>query len=163
MVTNKKRSHSRHNCQAAIQYANFNTEKFQSAKMFNCSASGLYFETEDDVAPGSDIKIKMVDHQPNIHGAETCKFYRAQVKWSRSIKNAGTNCFGIGAQYIHKSLAENDSNYFCGLCWKSMPKTKSYQIDDFVYLCPECSNRFKDIPDGLIKESIERFLNGNVV
>jgi len=50
----------------------------------------------------------------------------------------------------------------CDLCGEKNAEGEIYKSGDMIYLCPECLRKIEEAPKRL-KESIERFLSGNVV
>jgi len=59
MSTLIKRSYSRNSYEVPIMYANYDTENYYNAKMYNSGLGGMYFESERALQPGSDICIKI--------------------------------------------------------------------------------------------------------
>ena len=55
-----------------------------------------------------------------------------------------------------------DKTIQCDLCGAKNPKGEIYKSVDLIYLCPKCLRKIVAMPE-TIKESIERFLLGNVV
>ena len=168
MSTLKKRVYSRDAFEAPIMYANYGTENYYQAKMYNSSLGGVYFESEGALQPGLDIRIKMVTHSSEELGPETFKACRARVKWCEKRNKSGISCYGIGIQYLVKSHTVYGGNVDgfscpCDLCGEKVASDEILEIEDLVCLCNRCFNYFEDLPDGKIKESIRDFLIGNVI
>ena len=67
----------------------------------------------------------------------------------------GKQCVSLGIAIAH--------TISCDLCGERMPSGVSQETDDFVSLCLNCFNYLEDLPEGKIKESINKFLVGNVI
>jgi hypothetical protein len=163
-----KRAYSRKGYEAPIMYANYDTENYYHAKMYNSSIGGMYFESDHAIKQKSDICIKMVNYTPDTPGPEAYKAYRAKVKWCRKIDKSETSFYGIGIQYLAKSHTVYGGNVHglscsCDLCGKKVPSGEIIENEDFVCLCINCFNYLEELPEGKIKESIKEFLIGNVI
>ena len=86
----EKRVAERFYLKAPIQYTTPNHKNAQNANMFNCSETGLYFETKSPLKPGNDIVVS---------GAESEKYFRANIKWCKRVGPKDKTIYGIGAQY----------------------------------------------------------------
>jgi hypothetical protein len=168
MSTIKQRAYSRKTYEAPIMYTNYDTENYFSAKMFNSSLSGVYFESERALQPESDICIKMVPQLSEAPEPELCRACRARVKWCEKINKSGISCYGIGVQYLAESHTVDGGKVHgltssCDLCGEKVPSDEILEIEDHVHLCHCCFNHFEDLPEGKIKEGIKEFLIGNVI
>ena len=168
MSTLIKRSYSRNSYEVPIMYANYDTENYYNAKMYNSGLGGMYFESERALQPGSDICIKMATHSFGKSEPEAYKAYRARVKWCKKRSKTGISCYGVGIQYLAKSHTVYGGNVHgltcsCDLCGEKVASEEILENEDFVYLCINCFNYLEDLPEGKIKESIKEFLIGNVI
>ena len=57
--TPERRVYVRHNCEAEIEWAYFNTAQYFNAKLINFSRGGVYIETPHDITPGATIIIRL--------------------------------------------------------------------------------------------------------
>ena len=163
-----KRAYSRDAYAAPIMYANYDTDNYYHAEMYNSGLGGMYFESEKAIQPGSEICIKMVNYKPDKSGPESFKAYRARVKWCKKTRKKGISCYGIGIQYLAKSHSVYGGKVHgltcsCDLCGEKMPCEEIFVNGDLVCLCINCFNYLKDLPEGKIKERIKEFLIGNVI
>ena len=163
-----KRAYSRNAYDAPIMYANYDTENYYHAKMYNSSAGGMYFESDHSIKPKSDICIKMINYRADTSGPEAYKAYRAKVRWCKKIDKDDTSCYGIGIQYLVKSHTVyggnvHGSTFSCDLCGEKMSSGEIQETDDFICLCMNCFKYLDELPEGNIKESIKEFLTGNVI
>ena len=163
MAATEKRVHLRKNYEAGIVYAPFNTDEFYSAKIFNVSDAGMCFEAERVIRPTSDICIKFENSLPDLAALHRFKFFRAKVKWCQECSLAPDRIYCIGVQYMVKYHMRHGPIYICGLCGETIPYGRLHQTDEFTYACTRCFNHLKSLPDGLIKDSIEDFMIGNVL
>jgi hypothetical protein len=163
-----KRAYSRDTYEAPIMYANYDTENYYSAKVYNNSQGGMYFESDSPIKPEADICVKMVNYSPDTSGPEAYKAYRAIVRWCKKIDKEDSSRYGIGIQYLAKSHtvyggSVHGSTHSCDLCGEKEPSEKIYETDDFICLCITCYKHLESLPEGKTKESIKRFLSGNVI
>ena len=163
-----KRAYSRDAYEAPIMYANYDTENYYHAKMYNSSAGGMYFESDHSIKPKSDICIKMINYRADISGPEAYKAYRAKVRWCKKIDKGDNSRYGIGIQYLVKSHTVYGGNVHgstcsCDLCGERMRSGEIHETDDFICLCINCFKYLDELPEGKIKESIKEFLTGNVI
>jgi hypothetical protein len=163
-----KRAYSRDAYEAPIMYANYDTENYYHAKMYNSGPGGMYFETERAIQPGSEICIKMINYPSDISGPESFKAYRARVEWCKEARKKGISCYGIGVKYLAKSHSVYGGNVHglscsCDLCGETVPCEEIFENEDLVCLCINCFNYLKNLPSDKTKESIKKFLIGNVI
>lgn len=101
MTANTKRGYARSYLQTPIMYAPANTDDYLKAITYDNSVAGMSFETEHFLQPGTDIRIKMINDEPDPHfSPEAYKIYRAQVKWCKKIlDDKNSFCYGIGVKF----------------------------------------------------------------
>ena len=164
----KERASPRNEYKAPIIYATPDKEKYVRARLRNSSVAGMYFESERGVTPGMDICIKMVNHSPESCGPEAYKAYLANVRWCQEIINSDRFHYGIGTQYLIKSLVDHrvtrcGKEASCTLCDIRIPFGQIHESDPCVYLCTDCFKHLQSIPDGFLKECVTDFMIGNVL
>jgi len=144
------------NCYAArIRYAVYNTENFIDATLCNSSEGGMYFESDTDIQPGTEICIRMTDYSPDIHGPEAREGYRAEVMWCRKVfKEENRSCYGVGARFIVN---------VCDKCGEKVLYSDIHRTDNFLFLCSACFKRLGSMSGKKIKEDVENYLMGNVL
>ncbi len=149
------RAFERDYCEVRIRYAIYNTEKYLDAKMQNSSEGGMYFQSESELHPGSEICIHRADYSPEIHGSAACKGYRAEVMWCRRLfnKDDNTSCYGVGVRFIVNT---------CEKCGETVAYSDIHRTDDFVFLCSKCLENIEKLPDG-DKQCLNKYLIGNVL
>jgi hypothetical protein len=86
----EKRVAERFYLKAPIKFTAQNQENTRNANMFNCSETGLYFETGSPLKPGIDVVVS---------GAAQERFFRANIKWCKRVGPKDKRIYGIGAQY----------------------------------------------------------------
>ncbi len=68
----------------------------RSARMYNYSTGGMYFETDYAPLPGTEIYIG-IKNSPYDAGADV---YRAEIRWRKQLKPPLSNHqFGVGVRY----------------------------------------------------------------
>jgi len=168
MQAYERRVYPRGHYEAPILYARVGSDSYYDSKMYNFSEGGVYFEPERPLAPGSDLSIIMVNHAAGTFGPEAYKSYIARIRWCRAVTAAESHRFGVGAEFLAKSheIPVVDGyriQIHCDLCGKLAGSGEITQTVDYCRLCRHCLKHVNAIPDGIIKESIHRFLCGNVV
>lgn len=154
MINVSNRAFQRNHYEARIRYAIYGTENFISAKMYNTSEGGMYFESDDELLPASEIRIMMVDVPSDI-SPEARNGYRAEVVWCRKIfKKDGTSCYGVGVRFIVN---------VCDKCGETVSYTEIERTDDFIFLCPRCVRYLEAMSGDKIKETVASYLLGNVI
>ena len=103
MTNPEKRSYARHDCEASIMCAYFNTEEFFPAKMRNYGIGGLYFESDFAFRPGSCVYIRMTSYRYDNNDADIHEGFRTmsigEIRWRMEIRNKENAYFGFGVKY----------------------------------------------------------------
>jgi ribosomal protein L37AE/L43A len=73
---------------------------------------------------------------------------------ARSKRNCGNQ--------IYKAR-ETKTQYMCDLCDKKTPFAQIRRTGQGLYLCPKCYKIISSMPRGEDKDSVMRFLMGNVI
>ena len=134
----------------------------------NYSRTGMCFESEKPLEPGSEVGIKVENYSPGSYGPEAYKFYVVRVKWSGEFDGIIPGCFFAGAEVLRKSsevfnwLLFQQTHYSCDFCGTLVSAVDVYQTED-AFFCSSCNIRYESIPEGIIKKSLNRFLIGNVI
>ena len=83
---------------ADIQFENYFSHIHYTARMYNYSLGGMYFETDYAPLPGTEIFIGIKD-SPYDSGADV---YRAQIRWRRPLPPGGSTFnYGVGVRYCN--------------------------------------------------------------
>jgi hypothetical protein len=99
----EKRTEARHDYDADIMWAYFNTSSFHGARMVNVSRSGGYFLTEEAALPGATLFIRV--HKFPVEGAHAAcpdaprTAALGEVKWCREVGSGHAPYFGVGFRY----------------------------------------------------------------
>ena len=90
------RNETRIRHKAEIQFENYFSDAHYTARMYNYSLGGMYFEADYAPLPGTEIFIGIKD-SPYDSGADV---YRAQIRWRRQL-TAGNSPYqyGVGVRY----------------------------------------------------------------
>jgi hypothetical protein len=150
------RAFSRKSCEVPILYALHNTDRYYTAKMYNSSTAGMYFESaHNGLRRGADICIRMADYKAQVHGPEIRNGYRAEVRWcSKIAKEEGGPCYGFGVRFMVNT---------CDFCGITVAYSDIHKTDHLIFLCPSCFSKLEELAgEEKIKESIENYLMGNV-
>jgi len=92
----EERECSRFGNEIPIAFNNCNSEKYNEARIYNSSSSGIYFESNISIQPGTEIYIKN-NNSTGLSGSRLC---HVEVVWCKEINDAVVFYpFGIGARY----------------------------------------------------------------
>ncbi len=162
------RAYPRTECRAPIQYAPVHSQQFQSTHMYDYSADGLCYETDQELEPESEICIVMENYAPGLSGPEGFRSYVARVRWIKLLQKNGSKHYAAGAQIVTRSheiliSASQAQRHLCDLCGALMPLSQAKGTEEGAQLCDLCFEHVDSIPSKRIRKCVERFLIGNVV
>ena len=69
----------------------------------------------------------------------------------------------VSRSHERLGVEEEEPRQHCDLCGVLMPVSRLQCTDGKAQLCEQCYNHFRSIPPGKVRESVERFLLGNVI
>ena len=168
MASQIKRAFPRKYHNTPILFNDFGSDDYMRSKMYNFSKGGMYFRSNTILRPDLNIRIVMINYTPGSYGPEAYKGYMAKIRWCReSPDSTDEEKFGIGVQFLEKSHTEfgkeaSIASYMCDLCGNITTLECIHRTDELDYLCGDCHKHLKSFPEGRIKESIKRFMAGNV-
>ena len=99
----EKRTFERHDLEARIVCAYFNTNKYTQAKLLNYCEGGLCFESDIAFKPNASIyirieKLSLKASESSLHdGFRTTTI--GEVKWCKAISVPEFYKFGVGVKY----------------------------------------------------------------
>ncbi len=100
----ERRQLERKRIETPMIYGGEDRNIYHDAMMYNCSVTGIYFESSRGLSSGTEICIRL-KIKPSLSVTEPYERFYGQVKWCREISNAGAERFGIGVQcydpFIH--------------------------------------------------------------
>lgn len=163
-----KRAFPRHQYKIPIKYAVSDHNHFLRSRVCNFSNSGICFYTMELVLPGSRAGILIDNYYPGTFGPEAYRYYYVNVKWSKKGSDGDIGFYSAGAEIIsknHEMAGEQYQNIrqLCDLCGRLCFFEDLYQEKQSILLCKECFAHYQSIPDGILKESVIRFMTGNVI
>ena len=98
-----KRNCDRYDQQALISWSYFNAKNLFSAKLRNYCESGLCFESEIELQPGTGIYIRFDKLPPNPNGHQLNEGFRTvtlgEVRWCRGVGAIGSHKYISGVKY----------------------------------------------------------------
>ena len=120
------------------------------------------------MAPEFDLSTIMLNYAPGTFGPEAYKSYIARIRWYGEGTEMEKHRFGVGAEFLAKSheipvADDHEMKSSCDLCGELCGSGEITQTLDYCSLCGHCLKHMNAMPDGMGKESIHRFLRGNVV
>ena len=97
-TTPEHRNDTRVKHKAEIQFENYFSDTHHTARMYNYSVGGMYFEADYAPLPGTEIFIGIKD-SPYDSGADV---YRAQIRWRRPLREGNSTFhYGVGVRYCN--------------------------------------------------------------
>lgn len=168
MTTLTPRAYQRLASQASFQYAPLNSEQFHPTRAHDFSAGGVCFETLEPLEPGTDICLVMETYHPEHTGLEAYRSYVASVRWTQLYAKNGSTHYLTGTRFVTRSheviTTENQLPHQpCDLCGDMLPLNKLETTAGGAHLCRYCLKHYSKLPAGKVRQSIERYLIGNVV
>lgn len=163
-----QRAYPRTLYQVPIQYAASNSNQFHSARMINYSAGGICYETDQQMELDTEITVVMDNYSPDQAGPQGYRSYLTRIRWIQQLSEQLSSHFATGSQIIARSHevltgVVGEPRYNCDLCGALMQISRLQCTHGNAHLCEPCHKHFKSIPSGKLRDSVERFLVGNVV
>ena len=93
----RNRARLSHVCQAIIREASGSCKI--PARIFNRSDTGIYFETDTQINPGTEIHINVYG---GTDGLDTDRVHHVCVAWCRKLPEDANFFYGIGARVLNK-------------------------------------------------------------
>ncbi len=98
-----KRTFERRNCNALIAFSYFNQTNSYDAKVLNCSAGGMSFQSNRFLQPGATVCIRVKEFQCSDSLKDKADGLRcmslAEVKWCNELPDAESAAYGVGVKY----------------------------------------------------------------
>ena len=91
----EQRKYKRVQYHAHIAIARSDSDSYFPGKIGNYSQQGLYFTSNAEIDPGSEINIKWIDSVPSIFDSQWKDFCRAEVIWYKQRKDDSIFDFGV--------------------------------------------------------------------
>jgi len=161
-----RRRHERESCKTSITFSEYRETDYYIATMYDKSEGGVSFETGTKLQTGWPVSILMPPARTDgIEFTRTYEAYVARVKWCQP--NGSENHYKMGAQllfqgYMSNSQEDDKAGSTCELC-ESKLFGEVYLTDEPLNLCLSCFKYLGGVLEGSTRESVIRFLMGNVV
>ena len=98
MESNPEQRHkARFKHQSSISVEEFNHGVHRDAKMFDYNDTGLYFEADFDIQPGTELSIG-IDNSPFASKPDVYENFQASIAWRKKLKNSSYS-FGYGVKF----------------------------------------------------------------
>jgi hypothetical protein len=98
-----RRNDQRFDCEEFISCSSFNNHETFEGQMLNFSKSGVYFESDAILRPGTTIYFRLIKCTVFPTEPTICEGLRntslAEVIWCKEVNNQGERCFGMGVKY----------------------------------------------------------------
>ena len=98
-----KRAFERRNCNASMVFSYFNQTKSYDARVLNCCAGGMCFQSNLLLQPGATVCIRVKEFQcsdppqDNADGLHCMSL--AEVKWCNELPAAESTAYRVGVKY----------------------------------------------------------------
>jgi hypothetical protein len=170
MVFRTQRAFHRNKSNTPARYEEVENGHFYDSRIVNFSHDGLCLEGPHPLPLAAVVSVNVLEQTPGAFGLEGCRNILGEVRWCKQNGENGGKVFDAGVRVISKkrdisdldSVAKPD-NFLCHLCGDSVLARHVTEVLEWVYLCPYCCRHFNALPQGRLKESIERYMVGNVV
>lgn len=168
MAVNEKRSYARQSVDTPLYYSVPQEDRFGVARLLNISPQGVLFESHQPLEPGQDIQLVLPKLPAYALLQNAYAGYQASIRWHAERSRKRRPSYGIGVQLLGKieemerfSILEEPIE--CDLCCKPFQTGSILRWREAVRLCTGCSDHLASIPEGVIRSSVLRFLDGNVL
>ena len=98
-----KRTFERRNCSALITFSYFNQTNSYDAKVQNCGAGGMCFQSNLFLQPGATVCIRVKEYRcaDSLNDNTDCLrgMTLAEVKWCNELSGADSDAYGVGVKY----------------------------------------------------------------
>ncbi len=163
-----QRAYPRKALQTPIRYMVSDSSQFRSTRTINFSMGGLCFETDQKLAPETEVCVVMDNYAPGISGPERYRSYLTRVRWNQPHSVPSKDIFFAGTQIMACShdvfiSSGEEPCHICDLCGAVMQECLIECTEENAQLCGPCHRHYRTIPEGQISKCVERFLIGNVV
>ena len=164
-----QRSHERSVVKIPLQYRIPDSDHLGITQLFNISEGGLYFETYRPMESSLKLEVLRTWLPEGTHTPDAYLGHEARVRWCRELQQHRRQRYGVGIQFLRETrvpsclLNLEPPPYRCDLCDRKITDEIICRRDLMVFLCPPCFKHLDTMPEGTVKESIIRFLIGNVL
>jgi PilZ domain len=167
MVHPTQRAFDRNEVEAPLQFKIPETDALAVTRLYNICQGGIYFESQQPMEPGHETTIVIPDLLAPSPAPDAYAGYRVRIRWCNELKNHEPT-YGIGAQLLAKTeelkkTAILEMPFGCELCGRNLRKGSICSVKGTVCLCLPCYKHLEKIPEGSVRESILRFIDGNVI
>ena len=94
----ERRKSKRIEYQSAIMHNTNPPDFFYSGTMYNFSAEGLYFESNEDLLKGDQISISIKEPPPQLK-KDTDQYINIKIMWARDLQDSSYQV-GYGAKLL---------------------------------------------------------------
>jgi hypothetical protein len=92
----ERRESERFQCNTAILHNTCPPDFFYRGTMYNFSAGGLYFESDEDLLQGDEITVSIKNPPPHFI-EQTRQYFDVQIMWCKVLQSASYQV-GYGAK-----------------------------------------------------------------
>jgi hypothetical protein len=168
MVNPDQRAFVRNEVEAPLQFKIPEKEALAVTRLYNVCVGGVYFESHLPMMRDHETTIVIPDLLAGAPAPEALAGYRVRIRWCNELRKQRAIQYGIGAQFLEKTeeLAEAvaiERHLGCELCGRTLKGGSICRINGTVCLCLPCYKHLEKIPGGSVRESILRFIDGNVI
>jgi len=98
-----KRTSERRSCNALITFSYFNQANNYDARVQNCGAGGMCFQSNQFMQPGATVCIRVKEYRCADFLNDNADCLRgltlAEVKWCNELSGADSGAYGVGVKY----------------------------------------------------------------
>lgn len=160
-----RRRHERECCQTPIAFSEYGQTDYFEATMYDKSKNGVSFASDTEIQSGLPVCIVLPSREDATEQLHTSEAYVARVKWQR--KEVSDNHYKMGAQLMYQGYMRTTEETIkiyntCELCGKKL-NGEVYLTDEPLNLCLGCFKYLGGVLEANTRDSVIRFMLGNVV
>ena len=147
------------------RYANIDMGDFHKGEIICESHHSLEVDSEVDILIEHNpiLGVYGPDEAYRTYAGKVYRTYAGKVRWVLNISHHGSPLFAMVVKIKKSYEMRGEKKFRCSLCGDLVMLKKQRQVFDYVYVCSDCGNHLAALPEGIIKNGIERFMIGNVI
>ena len=163
MNQHAERAYARRRCEAAVRCFLPRSSHCVDTNLANFSEGGLLLISNAPLP--ADERIELLVSPPPADGnpVQAPRMGAGHIRWSLPIKEKESLLYGAGVEFGQRSpaffpLFASADRVACDLCARLVPAGTIRRTAPGGCLCPNCQAHLENVPDGIVRQHIERFL-----
>ena len=167
MNQHAERAYARRRCDVAVRCFLPRSSHCVDTNLSNFSEGGLRLISDSPLPVDERIDL-LVSPPPAADGdpAQVPRMGAGHIRWSLPIKTKEYLLYGAGVEFVQRSSAffplfASADRVACDLCARLVPAGTIRWPAQGGCLCPNCQAHLEKVPDGIVRQHIERFLSSS--